>query len=114
MACQGFERRIRAAVTRKCSQSAVHRRFAATAPSAPPADSARAGGFVDSTGRAKKIGFSGMFNAGAKLSIEAGKLVIEKEGKLKKLVNAVEHVTFSGKRAVAHFAVDPALVLRES
>jgi acyl CoA:acetate/3-ketoacid CoA transferase len=27
--------------------------------------------------------------------------VIEKDGKLKKLVNAVEHVTFSGARAIA-------------
>ncbi|MCT6838184.1 MAG: hypothetical protein M3036_11115, partial [Bifidobacteriales bacterium] len=41
-----------------------------------------------------------MFNAGAKVHVENGKLVIEKEGKLKKLVNEVEHVTFSGRRAV--------------
>jgi acyl CoA:acetate/3-ketoacid CoA transferase len=66
-----------------------------------PHVTAGAGGFVDITARAKKIVFSGMFNAGAKLAIDAGKLVIEKEGKLKKLVNEVEHVTFSGKRAVA-------------
>ncbi len=65
-----------------------------------PHVTAGAGGFVDITTRAKKIVFSGMFNAGAKHAIEAGKLVIEKEGKLKKLVNEVEHVTFSGKRAV--------------
>jgi acyl CoA:acetate/3-ketoacid CoA transferase len=50
--------------------------------------------------RAKKIVFSGMFNAGAKLSIADGALLIEKEGKLKKLVNEVEHVTFSGRRAI--------------
>ncbi|MCJ8150409.1 acyl CoA:acetate/3-ketoacid CoA transferase [Shinella sedimenti] len=66
-----------------------------------PHVTAGAGGFVDITARAKKIVFSGMFNAGAKLAIENGKLVIEKEGKLKKLVNAVEHVTFSGPRGVA-------------
>ncbi len=66
-----------------------------------PHVTAGAGGFVDITARAKKIVFSGMYNAGAKLGIEAGRLVIEKEGKLKKLVNAVEHVTFSGRRAVA-------------
>ncbi|WP_337270686.1 acyl CoA:acetate/3-ketoacid CoA transferase [Oryzifoliimicrobium ureilyticus] len=65
-----------------------------------PHVTAGAGGFVDITARAKKIVFSGMFNAGAKLSISNGKLVIEKEGKLKKLVNEVEHVTFSGKRAI--------------
>jgi propionate CoA-transferase len=66
-----------------------------------PHVTAGAGGFVDITARAKKIVFSGMFNAGAKLVVEGGKLVIEKEGKLKKLVNAVEHVTFSGPRGVA-------------
>jgi acyl CoA:acetate/3-ketoacid CoA transferase len=41
-----------------------------------------------------------MFNAGARLGVADGKLVIEKEGKIKKLVDAVEHVTFSGRRAV--------------
>jgi len=65
-----------------------------------PHVTAGAGGFVDITARARKIVFSGMFNAGAKLSIENGKLKIEKEGKLKKLVEAVEHVTFSGRRAI--------------
>ena len=65
-----------------------------------PHVTAGAGGFVDITARAKKIVFSGMFNAGAKLSVTDGKLVIEKEGKLKKLVNDVEHVTFSGPRGV--------------
>ncbi|OJY01522.1 MAG: acyl CoA:acetate/3-ketoacid CoA transferase [Rhizobiales bacterium 63-22] len=66
-----------------------------------PHVTAGAGGFVDITARAKKIVFSGMFNAGAKLSVADGKLVIDKEGKLKKLVNEVEHVTFSGPRGVA-------------
>ena len=61
---------------------------------------AGAGGFVDITARARKIVFSGMFNAGAKIAVADGRLIIEKEGKLKKLVNEVEHVTFSGKRAV--------------
>jgi propionate CoA-transferase len=65
-----------------------------------PHVTAGAGGFVDITARAKKIVFSGMFNAGAKLSVEGGKLVIEKDGRLKKLVNEVEHVTFSGRRGV--------------
>ena len=65
-----------------------------------PHVTAGAGGFVDITARARKIVFSGMFNAGAKIAVTDGRLVIEKEGKLKKLVNEVEHVTFSGKRAV--------------
>ena len=66
-----------------------------------PHVTAGAGGFVDITARAKKIVFSGMFNAGAKLGVEDGRLTIEREGKLKKLVNEVEHVTFSGPRGVA-------------
>ncbi|MFK3664570.1 acyl CoA:acetate/3-ketoacid CoA transferase [Ochrobactrum teleogrylli] len=66
-----------------------------------PHVTAGAGGFVDITARARKIVFSGMFNAGAKLSVADGRLVIEKEGKLKKLVEEVEHVTFSGPRSVA-------------
>jgi acyl CoA:acetate/3-ketoacid CoA transferase len=65
-----------------------------------PHVTAGAGGFVDITARAHKIVFSGMFNAGAKVSVADGRLVIEKEGKMKKLVEEVEHVTFSGKRAV--------------
>ena len=65
-----------------------------------PHVTAGAGGFVDITARARKIVFSGMFNAGAKIAVADGRLIIEKEGKLKKLVNEVEHVTFSGKRAV--------------
>ena len=65
-----------------------------------PHVTAGAGGFVDITARARKIVFSGMFNAGAKIAVTDGRLIIEKEGKLKKLVNEVEHVTFSGKRAV--------------
>ncbi len=66
-----------------------------------PHVTAGAGGFVDITARARKIVFSGMFNAGAKMDVLDGRIVIEKEGKLKKLVNTVDHVTFSGPRAVA-------------
>ncbi len=69
--------------------------------SARPHVTAGAGGFVDITSRARKIVFSGMFNAGAKVGVAGGKVVIEKEGKLRKLVEAVEHVSFSGRRAVA-------------
>ncbi|HMQ57873.1 MAG TPA: acyl CoA:acetate/3-ketoacid CoA transferase, partial [Rhizobiaceae bacterium] len=66
--------------------------------SARPHVTAGAGGFVDITSRARKIVFSGYFNAGAKLAIGDGKLVIEKEGKVAKLVEQVEHVSFAGKR----------------
>ncbi|MCP4385379.1 MAG: acyl CoA:acetate/3-ketoacid CoA transferase [Hyphomicrobiales bacterium] len=66
---------------------------------ARPHITAGAGGFVDITSRARKIVFSGYFNAGAKFSIDNGKLTIEKEGKIAKLVPRLEHVSFSGKRA---------------
>ncbi len=65
-----------------------------------PHVTAGAGGFVDITSRAKKIVYSGFFNAGAKMEIRDGKLHIEKEGKVKKLVREVEQISFSGKRAV--------------
>ncbi len=66
-----------------------------------PHVTAGAGGFVDITARAKKIVYSGYFNAGAKMDVIDGKLRIEKEGKVKKLVREVEQVSFSGRRAVA-------------
>lgn len=66
-----------------------------------PHVTAGAGGFVDITARAKKIVFSGMFNAGAKLGVADGRVVVETEGKLKKLVKTVDHVSFSGPRAVS-------------
>ena len=65
--------------------------------SAKPHVTAGAGGFVDITARARKIVYSGYFNAGAKMEIRDGRLVIEKEGKIKKLVEACEEVTFSGR-----------------
>jgi acyl CoA:acetate/3-ketoacid CoA transferase len=65
-----------------------------------PHVTAGAGGFVDITARARKIVFSGYFNAGAKLVVADGALVIEKEGKVAKVVEQVEQVSFSGKRAL--------------
>jgi acyl CoA:acetate/3-ketoacid CoA transferase len=66
-----------------------------------PHVTAGAGGFVDITSRARKIVFSGFYNAGARMEIAGGKLKIEKEGKVRKLVNEVEQVSFSGRRGVA-------------
>jgi acyl CoA:acetate/3-ketoacid CoA transferase len=66
-----------------------------------PHVTAGAGGFVDITARAKRIIFSGFFTAAAGLAIENGALAITREGKVRKVVSAVEHVSFSGKRAVA-------------
>ena len=62
---------------------------------------AGAGGFVDITARAKKIVYSGYFNASAKMEVREGGLIIGNEGKIKKLVKACEQITFSGRRAVA-------------
>jgi propionate CoA-transferase len=66
-----------------------------------PHVTAGAGGFVDITARARKIVFSGFFNAGAKLDVKDGALAILAEGKVKKLVPDVEQVSFSGRRAIA-------------
>jgi acyl CoA:acetate/3-ketoacid CoA transferase len=67
--------------------------------SATPHRTAGAGGFVDITARARKIVFSGSFNAGAKMHIEDGRLVIDKEGKIAKIVPKVDQISFSGRRA---------------
>ena len=66
---------------------------------ATPHRTAGAGGFVDITARAKRIIFSGNFNAGAKMHIEDGRLVIDREGKIAKIVPEVSQVSFSGRRA---------------
>ncbi|MGL6210417.1 MAG: acyl CoA:acetate/3-ketoacid CoA transferase, partial [Paracoccaceae bacterium] len=67
--------------------------------SATPHRTAGAGGFVDITARAKKIVFSGYFNAGAKMGIADGQLVIGSEGKIAKFVEKVDQISFSGRRA---------------
>jgi len=67
---------------------------------ATPHRTAGAGGFVDITARACRIVFSGTFNAGAKMRIEDGRLVIDREGHTPKIVPQVDQVSFSGKRAV--------------
>ena len=65
-----------------------------------PHVTAGVGGFVDITARAKKIVFSGYFTGGAKLEIHDGAVKITKEGKVKKLVESVEQISFSGPRAI--------------
>jgi propionate CoA-transferase len=59
------------------------------------------GGFVDITSHAKKIVFSGWFEAGAEIALTPEGLCITKPGKFTKMVDQVEHVTFSGARARA-------------
>jgi propionate CoA-transferase len=65
---------------------------------ARPHVTAGAGGFVDITARAKKIVFSGFYNAGAKMDIVGGQLRINQEGKVKKLAKALDQISFSGRR----------------
>ncbi len=57
------------------------------------------GGFVDITARAKKIVFSGWFEAGAKIDLTDDGIRVGAPGKFTKMVDKVEHVTFSGSRA---------------
>lgn len=59
------------------------------------------GGFVDITANARKIVFSGYFEAGAKLELTSDALRVAHKGKFTKMVDAVEHVTFAGRRARA-------------
>lgn len=57
------------------------------------------GGFVDITAHARKIVFAGLFEAGAELALTDDALRVVRPGKFTKIVDAVEHVTFSGQRA---------------
>ncbi|MCY4405932.1 MAG: acyl CoA:acetate/3-ketoacid CoA transferase, partial [Rhodospirillaceae bacterium] len=68
---------------------------------ARPQVTAGAGGFVDITANAPRIVFAGYFTAGARLAIADDALKIATEGRVRKLVEEVEHVSFSGLRARA-------------
>jgi propionate CoA-transferase len=66
-----------------------------------PHVTAGCGGFIDITACAPLLLFCGYFTAGGlDLRVENNKLRIAKEGKNKKFVPEVEHVTFSGRRAL--------------
>jgi len=64
-----------------------------------PHVTAGVGGFIDITARAKRLVFSGYFTAGARIAVDDGHVKILKEGKHRRFVPEVQHVTFSGRRA---------------
>jgi len=54
------------------------------------------GGFIDITQNAHEVVFCGTFTAsGLQIEVEDGNLRIKKEGKIKKFINNLEHITFS-------------------
>lgn len=57
------------------------------------------GGFINISQTAKKLIFCGAFAAGAEMKVEGGKITVVKEGNVKKFVNKVDQVTFSGPYA---------------
>lgn len=60
------------------------------------------GGFIEIAQNAKKVVFCGTFDAvGSRLDYVDGKLSVVQPGKVKKLVEAVERITFSGEFARA-------------
>ncbi len=59
------------------------------------------GGFIDIAQNARKVVFCGTFEAkGVKLAIGGGRLTVERPGEVRKLVPAVDQITFSGPQAV--------------
>ncbi len=57
------------------------------------------GGFVDIVAHAKKIVFCGLFAAGAKYELDEEKITVTAPAKVQKMVDAVEQITFCGRRA---------------
>lgn len=59
------------------------------------------GGFINITQGAKGVVFCGSHTAGGlKVAIEGGRVIIRKEGKIKKFIKNIEHLTFSGPFAL--------------
>ncbi|HVR50806.1 MAG TPA: CoA-transferase [Pseudorhodoferax sp.] len=59
------------------------------------------GGFIDISQNAKTVVFCGTFDAkGSQVRVEAGRLQVQQHGRIRKLVEAVAHITFSGAQAL--------------
>lgn len=59
------------------------------------------GGFIDITARTPRIVICGTLTAdGAEIAVRDGKVVIEREGRIQKLVSDVEQITLNGRRAI--------------
>lgn len=58
------------------------------------------GGFIDISARTKNVFICGNFAGAADIAIDAGRLDIRHPGKSRKLVDKVEHITFSGAVAL--------------
>jgi len=57
------------------------------------------GGFINISQSSKKVVFMGTFTVGSESVIKKNKLEITNQGKVKKIVNEVDQITFSGKFA---------------
>ena len=61
-----------------------------------------AGGFIDIAHNAQELLFTGTFTTGGlEIEFKDGKLLIVKEGKVRKFVQAADHITYPVRRNVA-------------